>query len=96
MEGTHRPDQLGNGEHLSLTGDKQSHSALPHLTHLILLRTAQAREEAPDSIRALYGTDQTANAVHGSDGKESAEREIEFFFPGASKGVVACFAQCEG
>lgn len=43
----------------------------------------QAREEAPDSIRALYGTDQTANAVHGSDGKESAEREIEFFFPGA-------------
>lgn len=47
----------------------------------------QAREEAPESIRALYGTDQTANAVHGSDGKESAEREIEFFFPGSS--VVA-------
>lgn len=44
-------------------------------------QTAQARDEAPDSIRALYGTDNQKNAVHGSDSTESATREIHFFFP---------------
>lgn len=42
-----------------------------------------AKEKAPESIRALYGTDNTANAAHGSDSKLSAYREIEFFFPGS-------------
>ena len=30
---------------------------------------------------ALYGTDGTANATHGSDSPASAAREIKFFFP---------------
>ncbi len=32
------------------------------------------------SIRALYGTDDQKNAVHGSDSQFSAEREIRFMF----------------
>lgn len=41
----------------------------------------KARETHPDSIRALYGTDDQRNAVHGSDGITSSEREIRFMFP---------------
>ncbi|XP_033110041.1 nucleoside diphosphate kinase homolog 5-like isoform X2 [Anneissia japonica] len=40
----------------------------------------RARETHPDSIRALYGTDDQRNAVHGSD-QYGAEREIRFMFP---------------
>lgn len=40
-----------------------------------------ARERFPDSIRALFGKDQTQNSVHGSDSVASASREIRFFFP---------------
>eukprot|EP00049_Salpingoeca_infusionum_P008176 m.132580 g.132580 ORF g.132580 m.132580 type:complete len:198 (+) comp13935_c0_seq1:412-1005(+) len=40
-----------------------------------------AREQAPQSLRALFGTDQTRNALHGSDSSISAMREIRFFFP---------------
>ena len=39
-----------------------------------------ARQEAPDSIRAQFGTDKTRNACHGADSTESAKREAEFFF----------------
>ena len=39
-----------------------------------------ARQQAPNSIRALYGTDGTKNAVHGSDSSSSAERELAFIF----------------
>ena len=44
--------------------------------------TQRAQQEAPNSIRALFGTDGTKNAVHGSDSQESAHREINFFFGG--------------
>jgi len=37
------------------------------------------------SIRALYGTDGSQNAVHGSDSLESAERELGIIFPELSK-----------
>ena len=40
-----------------------------------------AREQAPESLRAMFGTDGTQNACHGSDSPESARREIKFFFP---------------
>ncbi|KAK9817643.1 hypothetical protein WJX72_000069 [[Myrmecia] bisecta] len=40
-----------------------------------------ARAEQPKSLRALYGTDGTQNATHGSDSPASARREIGFFFP---------------
>ena len=34
-----------------------------------------------DSLRAIYGTDDQRNALHGSDAVASAEREVRFFFP---------------
>lgn len=38
-------------------------------------------EAAPGSIRGDFGTEVTFNLVHGSDSAESAEREIEIWFP---------------
>lgn len=40
-----------------------------------------AKEEAPESWRAMYGTDTTMNALHGADSAERAARELTFFFP---------------
>lgn len=40
-----------------------------------------AKKEAPQCIRARFGTDITHNAAHGSDSAESASKEIAFFFP---------------
>jgi nucleoside-diphosphate kinase len=39
-----------------------------------------AKQQAPNSIRALFGTDGTKNTAHGSDSSTSADREINFFF----------------
>lgn len=39
-----------------------------------------ARKTAPKSIRALFGTDGSKNAVHGSDSLQSASRELNFVF----------------
>ncbi len=39
------------------------------------------KKAAPDTIRADFAQSIDANAVHGSDGPETAETEIEFFFP---------------
>ncbi|DBB13616.1 hypothetical protein WJX82_009787 [Trebouxia sp. C0006] len=47
-----------------------------------------ARAEKPKSLRALYGTDGTQNATHGSDSPASAAREIRFFFPQLSQEAV--------
>jgi adenylate kinase len=41
--------------------------------------TQKAVVEAPDSIRAKFGTDGTQNAAHGSDSSASASREINFW-----------------
>jgi nucleoside-diphosphate kinase len=35
-----------------------------------------------DTIRGRFGTDVQANAIHGSDSPENADKEIRFFFPG--------------
>eukprot|EP00698_Gefionella_okellyi_P003007 TRINITY_DN12834_c0_g1_i1.p1 TRINITY_DN12834_c0_g1~~TRINITY_DN12834_c0_g1_i1.p1 ORF type:complete len:602 (+),score=193.38 TRINITY_DN12834_c0_g1_i1:39-1844(+) len=43
--------------------------------------TQTAQRDAPNSIRARFGTDGTRNATHGSDSVASARREIAFFFP---------------
>jgi nucleoside-diphosphate kinase len=38
-------------------------------------------EASPGSIRGDFAVEVQTNLVHGSDGLESAEREIELFFP---------------
>ena len=39
-------------------------------------------EAAPGTIRGDLGIEMTENLVHGSDGPDSAAREIAIFFPG--------------
>jgi nucleoside-diphosphate kinase len=39
------------------------------------------RDAAPGTIRGDLATETTENLVHGSDGPESASREIALFFP---------------
>ena len=57
--------------------------------------SAVARQEAPNSIRAQFGTDDTRNACHGSDSPESAKREADFFFGSRTHGRnTATFANC--
>ncbi|XP_051870494.1 nucleoside diphosphate kinase homolog 5 [Pristis pectinata] len=46
--------------------------------------SVKAKETHPESLRALYGTDDLRNAVHGSETFSAAEREIRFIFPDAS------------
>jgi nucleoside-diphosphate kinase len=45
-----------------------------------LMGATDSAKAEKDTIRGKFGTDKTANAVHGSDSPESAEREIKFFF----------------
>jgi len=40
----------------------------------------KARAEAPQSLRAQFGTDGSQNACHGSDAPETAAAELSFFF----------------
>ncbi|XP_005993467.1 nucleoside diphosphate kinase 7 isoform X1 [Latimeria chalumnae] len=59
--------------------------------------SSAARNEAPESIRAKFGTDGTKNAAHGSDTLASAARELEFFFPssgGHGPANTAKFTDC--
>jgi len=44
----------------------------------------EAKQQAPESIRAKYASSMTKNASHGSDSVESAKRELAFFFPSAT------------
>lgn len=46
-----------------------------------LMGTTNPREAAPGTIRGDLGIELTENLVHGSDGLESAAREIGIFFP---------------
>lgn len=41
---------------------------------------ADAKATKPNSVRAVFGTENPKNAAHGSDSFESARRETEFFF----------------
>ncbi|XP_059246979.1 thioredoxin domain-containing protein 6 isoform X2 [Mustela nigripes] len=40
-----------------------------------------ARREQPDSLRAQFGTEMPFNAVHGSQDREDASRELALLFP---------------
>jgi nucleoside-diphosphate kinase len=46
-----------------------------------LMGATNPREAAPGTIRGDLAIDLTENLVHGSDGAESATREIAVFFP---------------
>ena len=45
-----------------------------------IMGATDPRKAAPGTIRADYATDVEKNAVHGSDGPETAQTEIRFFF----------------
>jgi nucleoside-diphosphate kinase len=47
-----------------------------------LMGPTNPAEAPPGTIRGDFGTVLTENLVHGSDGPESAAREIALFFPG--------------
>jgi nucleoside-diphosphate kinase len=49
-----------------------------------LMGSTNPREAAPGTIRGDLALETQENLVHGSDGPESAEREIALFFPGVS------------
>lgn len=42
---------------------------------------SKARETQPGCIRAIYGTTDLHNAVHGSESSIAAQREIKYIFP---------------
>jgi len=46
-----------------------------------LMGPTNPAEAPPGTIRGDFGTVLTENLVHGSDGPDSARREIEIFFP---------------
>ena len=47
----------------------------------ILIGKTQVADAQPGSIRGDFATTTNENLVHGSDGPESAEREIQLWFP---------------
>jgi len=49
-----------------------------------MMGVTNPREAAPGTIRGDLAIELTENLVHGSDGPESAVREIALFFPGLS------------
>lgn len=46
-----------------------------------LIGDTNPKEANTGTIRNLYGTDISHNAVHGADSNENAKKEILFFFP---------------
>ena len=46
----------------------------------ILIGATDPKEAKKGTIRADFGLSKTENTVHASDSKETAEREIKFFF----------------
>lgn len=52
-----------------------------------------ARQNSPYSLRAMFGTDGTKNAIHGSDSGPSWRRETELFFSKEMR-TTAQFSNC--
>jgi nucleoside-diphosphate kinase len=50
-----------------------------------LMGSTNPRDAAPGTIRGDHAIEVTENLVHGSDGPESAQREIGLFFPGLDR-----------
>ena len=47
-----------------------------------MMGATNPRDAAPGTIRGDLAIELTENLVHGSDGPDSAKREIDIFFPG--------------
>jgi nucleoside-diphosphate kinase len=47
-----------------------------------LMGPTDSKKAPKGTVRGEFGTDVERNAVHGSDGAETARAEIGFFFPG--------------
>ncbi len=45
-----------------------------------IMGSTDPKKAAPNTIRKLFGISIDKNSVHGSDSKENARKEIEFFF----------------
>jgi nucleoside-diphosphate kinase len=45
-----------------------------------VMGATDSKKAAPGTIRQLYGTDVQYNAIHGSDSRENAAKELAFFF----------------
>ncbi len=50
------------------------------MKHREIMGATNPKEAAPGTIRADFADSIDANAVHGSDGVETAEQEIAYFF----------------
>jgi nucleoside-diphosphate kinase len=55
-----------------------------------LMGATNPKEAAPGTIRADFADSIDANAVHGSDGPETAAQEIRFFFSDLDIHAPAC------
>jgi nucleoside-diphosphate kinase len=51
-----------------------------------LMGPTDSKKAPPGTIRAKYGTDIERNAVHGSDGPDTARFELGYFFTGSELG----------
>jgi nucleoside-diphosphate kinase len=49
-----------------------------------LMGATDPKQAAPGTIRADFAQSIDANAVHGSDGPETANTEIAYFFPASA------------
>ncbi|MGY6500376.1 MAG: nucleoside-diphosphate kinase [Acidimicrobiales bacterium] len=47
-----------------------------------MMGATNPRDAAPGTVRGDLATEMGENLIHGSDGPESAAREIDIFFPG--------------
>ena len=52
-----------------------------------LMGPTDSKKAPPGTIRGQYGTDIEKNAVHGSDGPDTAKFELGYFFQGVRAGL---------
>jgi len=53
-----------------------------------LIGSTDPREALSETIRSMYGTEVSSNAIHGSDSDDNAKKEILFFFPEIENKIV--------
>ncbi|KAL4217403.1 Thioredoxin domain-containing protein 3 [Mactra antiquata] len=67
---------------LAITKGKTGENVIKEFRDLIgPTEVEEAKEQAPESLRAKFGQEKYMNAVHGSDSSDTAARELAFFFP---------------